>query len=183
MNNYLCSNLKYLGLVSLLTLPSLFVISAADAMCYGTPRAAIDAASATSFSSSASRSDGYRIASIQADRVLGQRWATITNCGHPERPVFALPVGDAKPFVTSSEAVHSSTRGVQPVPVVRAGEVVLLWRQEALLRIEVAGVSEENGGLGKTIRVRLLRGSADDQSIPEQFSGIIRGPSNVEILP
>jgi hypothetical protein len=44
-------------------------------------------------------------------------------------------------------------------------------------------VSEESGGLGKTIRVRLLRRNADDQVIQERFSGIVRGPSDVEMQP
>jgi hypothetical protein len=37
--------------------------------------------------------------------------------------------------------------------------------------------------VGKTILVRLLRRNTDDQSIPEQFSGVIRGPSDVEMQP
>ena len=56
--------------------------------------------------------------------------------------------------------------GAKTAPVVRAGDIVRLWRQESSLRIEVAGVSEESGGLGKTIRVRLLRRNTDDQSMP-----------------
>jgi hypothetical protein len=67
--------------------------------------------------------------------------------------------------------------------VVHAGDIVRLWKQEDLLRIEVAGVSEETGGLGKIIRVRLLRRNADDQAIQERFSGIVRGPSDVEMQP
>jgi hypothetical protein len=55
--------------------------------------------------------------------------------------------------------------------------------QEGVLRIEAAGVSEESGGLGKTIRVRLLRRNTDDQSIAKQFSGVIRGPLDVEMQP
>jgi hypothetical protein len=66
---------------------------------------------------------------------------------------------------------------------VRAGDIVMLWKQENLLRIEVTGISEESGSLGKTIRVRLLRRTTDDQFAQEQFSGIIRGPSDVEMQP
>jgi hypothetical protein len=72
---------------------------------------------------------------------------------------------------------------VGPIPVVRAGDIVRLWKQEDLLRIEVAGIAEESGGLGKTIRVRLLHRSADDQGNQERFSGIVRGPSDVEMQP
>jgi hypothetical protein len=44
-------------------------------------------------------------------------------------------------------------------------------------------VSEESGGLGKTIRVRLLHRGTDDQSIRQKFSGVVRGPANVEMQP
>jgi hypothetical protein len=35
--------------------------------------------------------------------------------------------------------------------------------------------------LGKTIRVRLIHKSTDDQTAPKQVSGVVRGPSDVEI--
>ena len=41
-------------------------------------------------------------------------------------------------------------------PVVRAGDVVRLWSREEDVRIEVAAMAEESGGLGKTVRVRLM---------------------------
>jgi hypothetical protein len=66
---------------------------------------------------------------------------------------------------------------------VHAGDLVQLWRQENFLRIEIPGVSEETGDLGKTIRVRLLHRNTDDQSAPEHFSGVVRGPFSVEIQP
>ena len=78
---------------------------------------------------------------------------------------------------------RSVTGGFRTAPVVRAGDVVRLWRHEGVLRIEVAAVSEESGGLGKTIRVRLLRRNTDDQSIAKLFSGVIRGPLDVEMQP
>jgi flagella basal body P-ring formation protein FlgA len=107
----------------------------------------------------------------------------IVSCGHPEWPAFAFPANGAISIKTLQEGDRSLTESVKTAPVVRAGDIVRLWRQESLLRIEVAGVSEESGGLGNTIRVRLLRRNPDDQSIPEQFSGVVRGPSNVEIQP
>ena len=58
-----------------------------------------------------------------------------------------------------------------------AGEVVRLWRQEDNLRIEVTAMSEENGGLGKAIRVRLMGGGSAEQ----QFIGIVRGVADVEM--
>ena len=67
--------------------------------------------------------------------------------------------------------------------MVRAGESIRLWGQDDLLRIDVAGIAEEDGGLDKTIRVRLVQRNTDGQSIPQQLIGIVRGPSNVEIQP
>ena len=67
--------------------------------------------------------------------------------------------------------------------MVRAGDIVRLWRQESLLRIEVSGVAEESGGLGSSIRVRLATGDTNEQSVQERFLGVIRGPWSVEIQP
>jgi hypothetical protein len=55
---------------------------------------------------------------------------------------------------------------------------VQLWKYDRLLRIEVTGISEQSGSLGKKIRVRLVQ---TDSGVPQQLLGIVRGPSNVEI--
>jgi hypothetical protein len=105
----------------------------------------------------------------------------IARCGHPEWPLVALPANGASSVALTQEMKRSVSDGLNKTPVVRAGDIVRLWRQENFLRIEVAGVSEESGGLGKTIRVRLLHRNTDDQSIPERYLGIIRGPLDVEM--
>jgi flagella basal body P-ring formation protein FlgA len=107
----------------------------------------------------------------------------ITNCGHPEWPVFALPANDVISLEKIQETNHPLIESAKVPPVVRVGDLVRLWKQESLLRIEVAGVSEESGSVGKTIRVRLLHNNTDGQSAPEEFSGVVRGPSDVEIQP
>jgi flagellar basal body P-ring formation chaperone FlgA len=181
MSNSLCSQLRYVGLVSLLH--GIFVASSAPATCYSTPRAAIDEVMTSSFIPPALKNSGYKVTKIQSDPVLGQRWVMIASCDHPEWPALALPANGANALKTPHDAEGAFTEDVKDAPIIRAGEIVRLWRQESLLRIEVAGISEESGGLGKTIRVRLLRRNTDDQSIPEQLSGVVRGPSNVEIQP
>jgi hypothetical protein len=65
--------------------------------------------------------------------------------------------------------------------VVHPGDIVRLWKEEGLLRIDVAGVSEESGGVGKTIRVRLLPVKSESPTSPEELLGVVRGPLNVEI--
>jgi len=182
MRNCPCSRLRYVGITALFALRGMSIVSTAQAACYDTPHMAAEAF-VTSPSVAPALKDGYQVTRIESDSVLGRRWVTIASCSHPEWPVFALPAPGAGSVVAPPEAQHTLTDNVRKAPLVRAGDVVRMWRQERLLRIEFSGVSEENGGLGKTIRVRLLRRSTDDQSIPEQFSGIIRGPSDVEMQP
>lgn len=171
------------GVVFLLVFQLKVAVSSAQSICYSTPRLAVDAAVKSSLSSATPKGNGYRVTKFQSDPVLGQRWAMIATCDHPDWPAFALPVSGSEPQRVSRKAERSVTSYVKAVPVVRAGEVVLLWKQEDLLRIEAAGVAEENGDIGKTIRVRLAHRDADNQSVPQQLAGIVRGPSNVEIQP
>ena len=154
----------------------------AQAACYSTPNAAIESLKAGTSQSSALASGGYRVTSIQSDPVLGQRWATVANCEHTEWPVSAVQI-DGLDVSESSQKNPIHTVNSRSIPVVHVGDIVRLWKQENLLRIEVAGVSEESGGLGETIRVRLLPRNPDGQWIPERFSGIVRGPSDVEMQP
>jgi hypothetical protein len=181
MSNRLSSPLRDIGFISLLA-QTMFVAIPAQATCYSTRRNAMDAVATNPSSSPALESNGYRVISVQLDLVLGERWATIVNCGHPEWPAFALPADGMDMLIQPQEAGRSLAESVRAAPVIRAGELVRLWRQESLLRIEVDGISEESGSLGKTIRVRLLPRNIDDQSTPQQFTGVVRGPSNVEIL-
>ena len=183
MRNDRCSGLRYAGTISLFALQVAFMACSGLAACYSTPRLAVDAIVISPSAPPASKNDGYRVTRIQSDPVLGQIWAMIASCGHPEWPAFGFATNGAASSIAPQEAERSLAEVVRTVPVVRAGDVVRLWRQEKLLRIEVSGVSEESGGLGKTIRVRLLHRNTDDQSIPEQLSGIVRGPSDVEMQP
>jgi Chaperone for flagella basal body P-ring formation len=150
------------------------------AACYTTPLMAIAAASVTS-SSSISEKRGYRVERIQSDPVLRQTWAMVLRCDHPEWPAVAVPLRDST--LPPGARLQESAKNITQSVVIRAGEIVRVWRQETSLRIEVAGISEGNGGLGDLIKVRLMRRNTDDQSIDEQFSGIVRGPSDVEMKP
>lgn len=175
---------RYVGVAALFTVQEMSVVSSALAACYSTPSMAVEAFVTSSPVPSALKKGGYQVTRITLDSVLGRRWATIASCSHSEWPVFALPAPGRRSIVLSpSETQRSVTDSVGGVPLVRAGEIVRLWRQENLLRIEVAGVSEESGSLGKIIRVRLLRTNKDAQLIPKQYLGVIRGPSDVEMQP
>jgi Chaperone for flagella basal body P-ring formation len=130
-----------------------------------------------------SKRGGYRVTSIQSDVVLGQKWALIASCDHPEWPTLALQMYGSNPLPSTLQTRQRPRDGISATPVVHAGDPVRLWKQEDLLRIEIAGISEESGSLGNRIRVRLLHRNTDDQAMQEQFSGIIRGPSDVEMQP
>jgi hypothetical protein len=112
--------------------------------------------------------------------VMQQSWATIVSCGHPEWPGISLRTGDE-----TSDGLRGLITAfrVERSPLVRAGDVVELWRQEDLLRIEVSGVAEQSGSMGETIRVRLLRRPGSNQSGEEQFNGVVRGRADVEMQP
>jgi hypothetical protein len=181
MNSRLHLQLRYVRLIFLFAFPGTFVATLTQAACYKTPRTAIDALKTNSSVSSTSESSGYRVTRLQSDPVLGQRWAMIANCSHPEWPGFALPANDLSSLEATQETKRPLIESDKASPVVRVGDLVRLWKQESLLRIEVAGVSEESGSVGKTVRVRLLRSNTDGQSTPEQFFGVVRGPSDVEI--
>jgi hypothetical protein len=154
----------------------------AQGTCYSTPNVAIDAVKPGSALLPASKSGGYRVTGIQSDLVLGRTWAIVANCDHAEWPVLAVQTSGSDP-VAPSKMSQMSISSIRSAPVVHVGDVVRLWKQDDLLRIEVAGVSEESGGFGKTVRVRLLHRNMDDQTIPETLSGVVRGPSDVEIQP
>jgi hypothetical protein len=170
---------KTIGRTSFLTLYGMCLANTALGACYSTPLMAIATGSLTS--SSSTSESGYRVERIQRDPVLKQTWAMVIRCDHPEWPAVALPLRDS--IIPSRLREHESARNIPASVVIRAGEIVRLWRQETSLRIEVAGISEGNGGLGDLIRVRLLRRNTDDQSLEEQFAGIVRGPSDVEMKP
>ena len=164
-------------------LSNIFATLSLQATCYTTPHGAVNALQANSSIYAGSESGGYRVTGIQFDPVLEQRWVMIGNCSHPEWPTIALKTTGAIPLRAPLKRRNPSIDSVRQTPVVRAGDSIRLWKQEDILRIEVAGVSEGNAGLGQTVLVRLLRSNTGDQLVPQQFSGIVRGPANVEILP
>jgi hypothetical protein len=157
-------------------------VGSVQAACYRTPRAAIDSFNPATNISPVS-AGGYRVTSLQSDPILEQRWALVVSCDHPEWPVSALPLEEAGSSSSTSRMSRASQNIGSAKRLVRAGDLVRLWRQEDLLRIEIAGVSEDSGGLGDTIRVRPQHRNTEDSSTQAEFSGIIRGPSNVEMQP
>ena len=156
----------------------LLCTAAFAAPCAGTPAAAARLAIAKAAPSSM-EDKGYRVVSVRWDPVLQQSWATIVSCEHPQWPGVSLRTDEASGVQPGLRARAREERS----PLVRAGDVVELWRQEDLLRIEVSGVAEQSGSMGETIRVRLLRRAGSNQSAEEQFNGVVRGRADVEMQP
>lgn len=150
--------------------------------CARTPAAAMQRFRAASLIPANTEGPGYRVTGIRSDPVLGQTWVSIANCEHPDWPEVSFRA-EGLDSIPSRRIARARTELFPSVPVVRAGDVVQLWRQEDLLRIEVTGVAEQSGGIGTTIRVRLLRRSMNDGTKEEELTGIVRGPSDVEMLP
>lgn len=165
-----------------LILPCSAHVSFAQTGCAKTPAAAMERFRAASSIPTPAEGPGYRVTGIHSDPVLGQNWVSIANCEHPDWPEVSFRA-EGIDGVPSRRVEKARAELFPSVPVVRAGDIVRLWRQEDLLRIEVTGVAEQSGGIGKTIRVRLLRRSMDDGPKEEELTGIVRGPSDVEMLP
>jgi hypothetical protein len=185
MNNTFASKFGYwVGWLGLFSIYLVGFTGMAQANCYRTPAQAALSVKEDPLTMLVSDGGGYRLANVRSDSVLGWRWAMIVSCEHPGWPAFAFRIdglGSVSSSLETSRVYENVMRAA--APVVRSGEVVRLWKQEKLLRIEVAGVSEESGGLGKSIHVRLLHPNEDAQFAQKQFSGIVRGASDVEIEP
>jgi Chaperone for flagella basal body P-ring formation len=139
--------------------------------CVSLQEIATDSLHSSGLSGLTARSGSYRVSEIRWDSVLGQRWAMVASCEHPEQPAFAVLTKEAMAEMSSAR------RNNDIAPVVRAGDVVRLWRQEDNLRIEMTAVSEESGGLGKAIRMRLVGGDSAER----EFIGVVRGVADVEM--
>lgn len=167
-----------------LSLPVAIAPGGVWAACARTPAAAATAGLAGSSAPfSVGDGEGFRAESERWDPVLQQRWTLVVNCAHPEWPaVEILSQALQSESPSSKQTAQQGAGSLSPMlPVVRAGDVVQLWSLQGDLRIEVAAMAEQNGGLGKTVRLRLMRRETLGPQIEEQFYGVVRGPHDVEI--
>jgi len=65
--------------------------------------------------------------------------------------------------------------------LVRAGESVRVWSQDAASRIEITGIAEQSARLGERINVRLTRRTEDSGLSIQHIAGIVRSANEVEI--
>lgn len=127
---------------------------------------------------------GYRVLTARWDAVLGKGWELRQDCTHPEWPArMAAVVGGISTAGGRAGLSSESTKGpavARPV-LVRAGDPVRLWMQDATVRIEMSGIAEEPARLGERTTVRITRQVEDEGLVVERISGIVRGSGDVEM--
>jgi hypothetical protein len=148
-------------------------------VCASTPAAALSAAK--SGVSGLGETHGYRVESVRRDPLLRLSWAVIASCDHREWPSVTMPM-DAP---ASAPSAVSIARPDAAMSIVRAGDIVRLWKREPYAHIEMIATSEENGAVGTRVRVRLaMPQDSDGQAMqPQYFAGVVRGPADVEMTP
>jgi hypothetical protein len=166
-----------------LSLPGAVATSVVWAACANTPAAAAAGLKGANTLFALKQDGGFRVQSLRWDPVLRQRWALVVSCAHPEWPATEVlsQISDGDILPSGKTAQGKADSLVPLLPAVRAGDEVQLWSQEGDLRIEVAAMAEQNGDLGKTVRVRLMRRETLGPQVQEQFYGVVRGPHDVEM--
>jgi len=125
---------------------------------------------------------GYRVVARRWDAVLRTGWELRQDCAHPEWPAHSVAVGAiaAKGGMGVSEVLRPSAAIVPPL-LVRAGDAVRLWLQDATARIEMSGVAEQSARSGERVLVRVTKQDADEGLTVQHIAGIVRGIGNVEM--
>lgn len=151
--------------------------------CASTPAEALRAAQDADGASAPALAGahGYRVASVRWDSLQRRNWAVIESCDHRDRPSITMAMGTPAPALSTV----SLTRPHVSLPIVRAGDVVRLWKNDRLAHLELMGVAEENGTAGARVRVRLAASNDAEGQVtqPRYFEGIVRGPADVEMEP
>jgi hypothetical protein len=155
---------------------------ALPADCRATPAQVLEQA-ATRSSKPLTGSEGYRLESVRWDPLLQKRWAVVSSCSRPDLPPVMLPMQTAYEIDSRQQDPPKAV-----FPVVHAGDVVHILIQEESVRMEMTGIADETGPLGRRVRVHLLRPSAGFAMNESGFDGgsrpmlaVIRGPHEVEI--
>ena len=148
--------------------------------CASTPAAALLAA--RSGAEPAAATIGYRVDLVRWDPLLRQSWAVIASCDHPERSPITLLTGMLAPHLSARVALTATPLYVV-LPIVRAGDVVRLWRLDRFVHIEMIGTAEQNAAVGSRVRIRLPASLDRDGQVepPQYLAGVVRGPADVEM--
>ena len=159
---------------------SVLVVSIAQASCV---KGRAHAAKSEDDTQSSTDKAGFHVISMHWDPVLRRRWALVGVCDHPDWPAVVMPMSDLRGEFSTTQSQEVRRAVLRAEPVVRAGDAVQLWSRQGDLRIEAAAIAEQNGGLGQVVRVRLMQRKTLGQQVEEEFSGVVRGPRDVEMQP
>lgn len=155
-------------------------------------------------------SAGYAVERIMVDSSLGNRWAIVMDCLHPERPVLAVAL-PAEQSSARTSRMHPTISPAGPPPrsslviavphpaaahitvpprkvvlssdtpmLVRAGDPVVLWNREPQLLLEVAAIALEYGHAGQVIHLRRTGQLATPTTT---LTGVVRAAGSVELMP
>ncbi len=134
----------------------------------------------------------YRVRVVRWDPVLRQSWTVLEDKGHPEWPLqghltqTAAPVapgtGSAGPAAASAQAGAGAAPVRPTMPVVHYGDQVTLWRTETNVRLQMSAIAEGSGAVGQQVPLRIV-GAGANGSEGFKATGIVRGPSDVEMEP
>lgn len=143
----------------------------------------------------------YRRRDVRFDAALGEVWALVEECGHPERPLRALPLRLSRdqllamhlPAALGANLTSAQTSGSYPSPagyagaqlvalveppIVHAGDTVRLWQRGGAVQMELAAKAEQAGRSGDEIWLR-----SDAGGFTQRMRGVVRAPGSVEMLP
>ena len=125
---------------------------------------------------------GYRVIARRYDAELLKTWELRQDCLHPDWPAHSVAVSSNTALLTANLTPLSlaTTFPAQPL-LVRAGEPVRLWSQDASSHIEITGIAEQGARLGERINVRLTHKTDESGIIIQHIAGIVRGADDVEI--
>jgi hypothetical protein len=119
---------------------------------------------------------------VVRDAELARSWRLIVDCRHPEWPARMVATTDAAGReIAGGVKPRDSSPAVKAPVMVRAGETVRVWRQDAMVRLETSGVAESGGEFGKPIRVRLIRRDSSGQVVEQHVNGLVDGLGSVEM--
>ncbi|HEY5056788.1 MAG TPA: flagella basal body P-ring formation protein FlgA [Acidobacteriaceae bacterium] len=127
---------------------------------------------------------GYRVLSRRYDAELRTMWELRQDCAHPAWPACSVAIANSALLAGNSTslplAAVSTIPAAAPI-LVRAGEPVRLWSQDAASRIEIAGIAEQSAHLGEQINVRITHQTEDNGLAIQHIAGIVRAAANVEM--
>lgn len=126
---------------------------------------------------------GYRVIARRWDVALNIGWELRQDCAHPDWPARSVAVSAGvvdRSLNNPSVRQQHSPPAFQPL-LVRAGDPVTLWLQDDRVRIQMTGVAEQSARSGERVSVQITRQTDDAGLTVQRFTGVVRGPGDVEM--